>query len=42
MTTEELLAQLYDQTLVGNKPAVIELTRAWPWACAPRSCCTRR
>ena len=26
MTTEELLAQLYDQTLVGNKPAVIELT----------------
>ena len=28
MTTEELLAQLYDQTLVGNKPAVLELTNA--------------
>ena len=26
MTTEELLGQLYDQTLVGNKPAVLELT----------------
>ena len=26
MTREELLAQLYDQTLVGNKPAVLELT----------------
>jgi len=28
MTTEELLGQLYDQTLVGNKPAVLELTNA--------------
>ena len=28
MTTEELLSQLYDQTLVGNKPAVLELTNA--------------
>jgi methylmalonyl-CoA mutase cobalamin-binding domain/chain len=28
MTTEELLTQLYDQTLVGNKPAVLELTNA--------------
>ena len=26
MTSEELLGQLYDQTLVGNKPAVLELT----------------
>src|SRR5215470_16814335 len=26
MTTEELLGQLYDQTLVGNGPAVLELT----------------
>jgi len=23
MTTEELLGQLYDQTLLGNKPAVL-------------------
>jgi methylmalonyl-CoA mutase cobalamin-binding domain/chain len=28
MTKEELLRQLYDLTLVGNKPAVIELTQA--------------
>jgi methylmalonyl-CoA mutase cobalamin-binding domain/chain len=28
MTTEELLSELYDQTLVGNKPVVIELTNA--------------
>ena len=28
MTTEELLSQLYDRTLVGNKPAVLELTNA--------------
>src|SRR5262250_3952529 len=28
MTTEELLAQLYDKTLVGNGPAVLELTNA--------------
>jgi methylmalonyl-CoA mutase cobalamin-binding domain/chain len=27
MTTEELLGQLYDQTLVGNGPAVLDLTR---------------
>ena len=27
MTQEELLRQLYDQTLVGNRPAVLELTR---------------
>ena len=26
MTTEELLGQLYDQTLTGNRPAVLELT----------------
>ena len=26
MTREELLSQLYDDTLVGNKPAVLELT----------------
>jgi 5-methyltetrahydrofolate--homocysteine methyltransferase len=26
MTTEELLRQLYDETLVGNRPAVLELT----------------
>ena len=26
MTSEELLGQLYDETLVGNKPAVLELT----------------
>ena len=26
MTTEELLRQLYDETLVGNGPAVLELT----------------
>ena len=26
MTTEELLGQLYDETLVGNGPAVLELT----------------
>ena len=42
MTTEELLGQLYDQTLVGNKPAVLELTNpGWPWASARRRCCTR-
>ena len=28
VTSEELLGQLYDQTLVGNKPAVLELTNA--------------
>ena len=28
MTTEELLGQLYDETLTGNKPAVLELTNA--------------
>jgi methylmalonyl-CoA mutase cobalamin-binding domain/chain len=28
MTTEELLSELYDQTLTGNKPAVLELTNA--------------
>ena len=28
MTKEELLRDLYDLTLVGNKPAVLELTRA--------------
>ncbi len=28
MTTEELLSELYDQTLVGNKPAVLDLTNA--------------
>ena len=28
MTSEELLGQLYDQTLVGDKPAVLELTNA--------------
>ena len=26
MTKEELLGQLYDETLTGNKPAVLELT----------------
>ena len=26
MTTEELLGQLYDETLTGNRPAVLELT----------------
>ena len=26
MTTEELLGRLYDQTLAGNRPAVLELT----------------
>ena len=28
MTNEEILQQIYDETLVGNKPAVIELTTA--------------
>ena len=28
MTPEELLGQLYDETLVGNAPAVLELTNA--------------
>ncbi len=28
MTTEELLTELYDKTLTGNGPAVIDLTRA--------------
>src|SRR5499425_1159804 len=28
MTNEELLAQLYDDTLVGNRPAVLELTNS--------------
>ena len=28
MTHEEILQQIYDQTLVGNKPAVVELTTA--------------
>jgi 5-methyltetrahydrofolate--homocysteine methyltransferase len=28
MTNEELLRELYDLTLVGNKPAVLELTKA--------------
>ena len=27
MTQEELLRQLYDDTLTGNGPAVLELTR---------------
>ncbi len=26
MTNEEILQQIYDETLVGNKPAVVELT----------------
>ena len=28
MTNEEILQQIYDETLVGNRPAVIELTTA--------------
>ena len=28
MTNDELLRQLYDQTLVGNAPAVLELTNS--------------
>ncbi len=28
MTNEEILQQIYDETLVGNKPAVVELTTA--------------
>ena len=28
MTPEEILKGLYDQTLVGNGPAVLELTNA--------------
>src|ERR1700722_5180724 len=28
MTTEELLSELYDQTLVGNKPGLLELTNS--------------
>ena len=28
MTNEEVLQQIYDETLVGNKPAVVELTAA--------------
>jgi len=28
MTREELLGQLYDDTLVGNRPSVLDLTRA--------------
>src|SRR5258708_37911754 len=28
MTNEELLRQLYDDTLAGNRPAVLELTNA--------------
>jgi Predicted cobalamin binding protein len=36
MTTEELLGQLYDETLTGNKPAVLELTNAG-LALGPRS-----
>ena len=28
MTSEELLTELYDKTLTGNGPAVLELTRS--------------
>ena len=43
MTNDELLRDLYDKTLTGNGPAVLELTRpAWPAGWARRRCCTRR
>ena len=44
MTHEEILTQLYDQTLVGDKPAVVELTdqRARDRARRPRRCSSRR
>ena len=43
MTRDELLKQLYDDTLVGNAPAVLELTRAGlAMGMGPESCCTRR
>ncbi len=36
MTEDEILKALYDETLVGNAPRVLELTnagaRAWAWA----------
>ena len=43
MTREELLSQLYDDTLVGNAPAVLDLTnQGLAQGIGPRSCCTRR
>jgi hypothetical protein len=27
MTSDELLTELYDKTLTGNRPAVLDLTR---------------
>ena len=44
MTHDEILQGLFDNTLVGNAPAVKELTRRRPrgrtWA--RRRCCTTR
>ena len=44
MTHDEILQQLYDETLVGNKPAVVELTEQGIDAgIASRArCCSRR
>ena len=44
MTRDELLSELYDKTLTGNGPAVLDLTRirAWARALARRPCSTRR
>ena len=44
MTHEEILRGLYDETLVGNAPAVLELTNQGlePTAWGPRPCCSRR
>ena len=43
MTKDELLGDLYDKTLTGNAPAVLDLTnRASGRALARRRCSTRR
>ena len=44
MTNEEILQQIYDDTLVGNKPAVVELTeqRHRSGDRARTRCCSRR
>jgi hypothetical protein len=42
MTREELISQLYDETLVGNRPAVLDLTnQGLPPVSALRSCSTK-
>ena len=44
MNADEILQGLYDNTLVGNKPEVVELTEQGIAAghASPRRCCSRR